>query len=112
MKDRAIQLTNGYTDTNDIDLNIEVIRNDEGLITQGLVVGDVMEQNQALILSAYPGEFQFSPTIGVGLGDLMMDDDYLRFRHRIRDHFAKDGLKVTTVELSKSQPLKIEAVYE
>jgi hypothetical protein len=42
----------------------------------------------------------------------MMDEDYLRFRHRIRDHFSKDGLKVKSVELSKNQPLKIEAEYE
>lgn len=111
MKSRAIQLTNGFTNV-DIDLKVEVVRNSDGLIEQGIVVGDVMSQNQALILSAYPGEFQFSPTLGVGLTDLMMDEDYLRFRHKIREHFAKDGLKVKSLELSHNKPLKIVAVYE
>lgn len=110
MKDRAMQLTNGNEDT--IDLKIEVVRNASGLIQEGLVIGNVMNQNQALILSAYPGEFHFNPTLGVGLADLMMDDDYLRFRHRIREHFEKDGLKVKSIDLSKNKPLRIDAIYE
>ena len=110
MKDRAIQLTNGNADN--IDLKIEVVRNPAGLIVQGIIIGDTMKQNQALILSAYPGDLHFSPTIGVGLADLLMDEDYLRFRHRIREHFAKDGLKTRSIDLSINKPLNIDAVYE
>ncbi|MNG13294.1 hypothetical protein D3C84_969650 [compost metagenome] len=110
MKDKAIQLTDGGQQ--DIDLKIEVLRDSDGKITQGMVVGDTMNQNQALILIANPGEFKFSPTIGVAIDELLLDNDYLRFRHRIREHFAKDGLIVKSVELSEGKPLKIDASYE
>ena len=110
MKDRGIQLTDGSAQ--DIDLKIEVVRGIDGLITQGLVVGDTMNQNQALILIANPGEFHFSPTIGVAIDELILDNDYLRMRHRIREHFAKDGLKIKSIQLSDGKPLLIDASYE
>ncbi len=110
MKDRGIQYTNGTLQ--DIDLKIEVVRGSDGLITQGLVVGDTMNQNQALILIANPGEFKFNPTIGVGIDELLLDNDYLRFRHRIREHFEKDGLVIKSIQLSDGKPLLIDASYE
>lgn len=110
MKDRGIQLTDGTL--NDLDLKIEVVRGSDGLITQGLVIGDTMNQNQALILIANPGEFKFNPTIGVAIDELLLDNDYLRFRHRIREHFEKDGLKVRSIQLSEGKPLLIDASYE
>lgn len=110
MKDRGIQLTDGTL--NDIDLKIEVVRGSDGLITQGLVIGDTMNQNQALILIANPGEFKTEPTIGVAIDELIFDNDYLRFRHRIREHFEKDGLKVQSIQLSEGKPLLIDATYE
>jgi hypothetical protein len=110
MKDRGIQLTDGTQQG--IDLKIEVLRDSDGLITRGLVVDNTMNQNQALILIANPGEFKFNPTIGVALDELLLDNDYLRFRHRIREHFAKDGLKVKSVQLSEGKPLLIDASYE
>ena len=110
MKDKAIQLTDGTLQ--DIDLKIEVVRDSDGLITQGLVVGDTMNQNQALILIANPGEFKFNPKMGVAIDELLLDNDYLRFRHRIREHFAKDGLVIKSIQLSEGKPLLIEASYE
>jgi hypothetical protein len=110
MKDKGIQLTNGGQQ--DIDLKIEVLRDSDGLITQGLVVGNTMNQNQAMILIANPGEFKFNPTIGVAIDELILDDDYLRMRHRIREHFAKDGLMVKSIQLSEGKPLLIDASYE
>ena len=112
MKNLGIQLTDSVTGIESIDLKVVVVRGSDGLINQGLVVGDILAQNQALILIANPGEFQFNPTIGVALDELILDNDYLRFRHRIRDHFAKDGLKVKTLDLSENKPLNIDASYE
>ncbi|WP_264522137.1 hypothetical protein [Flavobacterium sp. N1994] len=110
MKDLAIQLTDGNSDN--IDLKIDVVRDTEGLITQGLVVGNTLHQNQAILLIVNPGELKFNPTIGVAIGDLLLDDDYLRYRHRIREDFTKDGMKVKSIELSKDKTLKIDAGYE
>ncbi len=110
MKDRGIQLTDG--NTAGIDLKIVVVRDSDNKIVNGLVVGDILRQNQALIVVSSPGELKFNPTIGVSIRDLLLDNDYLRIRHRIREHLAKDGMKVDSVDLSEKEPLKIEARYE
>lgn len=110
MKDRGIQLTDGNQQA--FDLKIEVERDSNGLITQGLVIADTMNQNQALILIANPGEFKFNPTIGVAIDELLLDNDFLRFRHRIREHFEKDGLIVNSIQLSEGKPFAISASYE
>jgi len=112
MKSNAIQLTDSTDGVDSIDLKIDVKRDSNNLITDGLCVGNTMPQNQALMLIANPGEFMFNPTIGVAIGDLLLNDDYLRFRHRIREHFAKDGLVVKSVQLDGQKPLLIEADYE
>lgn len=111
MKSKAIQLVDSANGIESIDLKIDVKRDSNGLIIQGLCVGNTMPQNQALMLIANPGEFMFNPTIGVAIDELLLDEDYLRFRHRIRDHFAKDGLIVRSVQLDANKPLLIEANY-
>lgn len=112
MKNKGIQLTDSARGLQNIDLKIDVVRNVDGLIMQGLVVGDTMNQNQAMIIIANPGEFKFNPTVGVAINELVLDDDYLRFRHRIREHLIKDGMKVKNVNFYPNQPLEIEATYE
>lgn len=110
MKDKGIQLTDGNQEQ--VDLKIDVLRDANGLITQGLVVGNTMKQNQAMILIANPGEFKFNPTLGVAFDELLLDHDYLRMRHRIQEHFSKDGLKIKNIQLAEGKQFLIEASYE
>lgn len=112
MKRTGIQLNNSLNALEAMDLKIDVLRNGEGKIIHGLSVGDTMNQNQALIIMSNPGEFPFVPTIGCAIQDLILDNDYLRMRHRIRDHFSKDGLKIQKLEFSEGKPLVIDAIYE
>ena len=70
MKDIAIQLNDSQNGVQNIDLKINVIRDGGGLITSGLVVGNVLRQNQAIIIIANPGEFPFSPTLGVAIDEI------------------------------------------
>jgi hypothetical protein len=111
MKKRGIQLTDTTEIGKILDLKINVVRDSSGKIISGIVIGDTLEQNKALILIVHPGELKFKPDLGVGLGDLMLSSDYLEFRHRIREHFAKDGLFVETLDLYENKTLKIIANY-
>ena len=105
-----------YNDSNDngevLDLKVSVVRDASGKIASGLVVGNTLEQNKASILIAHQGDFKFNPDLGVGLGDIALSSDYLEYRHKIREHFAKDGLIVETLDLFENKPLKIIAQYE
>lgn len=111
MKTKGIQLADSTNTLGGVDLRIQVTRGSSGLIEQGIMVGDTMNQNQALLLIANPGEFKNNPTIGVAIDELLLDNDFLRFRHRIREHFAKDGLTVRNVQLENGKPLLIDASY-
>lgn len=112
MKSIGIQLTDN-NDTGDVlDLKINVVRDSAGKIVSGLVIGDTLEQNKAIILIAHEGELKGNPDVGVGLGDIALSSDYLEYRHKIREHFAKDGLVVETLDLYENKPIKIVANYE
>lgn len=105
-----------YNDNDDngeiLDLKVLTVRDSKDKIVSGLVVGNTLEQNKASILIAQQGEFKFNPDLGVGLGDIALSSDYLAYRHKIREHFTKDGLVVETLDLFENKPFKIIADYE
>lgn len=111
MKTIGIQLTDNNKDGNLLDLKINVARDSAGKIVTGLVVGNTLEQNKAIILIAHQGELKCNPDLGVGLGDIVNSSDYLEYRHKIREHFIKDGLVIETLDLYENKPLKITANY-
>lgn len=110
-KKAGIQLNETNENGEILDLKINVQRDALGKIVRGIVVGDTLEQNKALILMMHQGEDKFNPDLGVGIEDLLLSEDYLEFRHKIREHFAKDGLKVGVVDLYPNKAIKIDANY-
>ncbi|MFV8392741.1 hypothetical protein [Flavobacterium sp. LB2P6] len=112
MKSIGIQLNDNNDSGDVLDLKINVIRDSAGKIISGLVIGDALEQNKAIILIAHEGQLKGNPDLGVGIGDIALSSDYLEYRHKIREHFAKDGLTVETLDLYENKPIKIIANYE
>lgn len=112
MKGRGIQINDFSSETGEIfDLRIEPERDESDKIIRGLVVGQTLEQNKALILMSNQGELKMQPQIGVGIEGALLSNDFLEYRHRIRRHFAMDGLKVTKLDLYMNKPFKIDANY-
>jgi len=92
----------------------DILLNDDGslLIRNGdFVVGESMNQQQAMLLIAHPGEFKMSPEIGIGISDLLLGEELLEYRHRIRNQYMLDGLKINRLELYEIGKLKIDAEY-
>lgn len=112
MKDKGIQFVDNNDEGEVLDLKIQPVKDATGLISQGVVLGNTLEQNKALILIAQPNDFKEYPTLGVGIEDVLLDSDLLEFRHKIRDNFAKDGLKITELDLYSTDRINIEASYE
>ncbi|MDR3350712.1 MAG: hypothetical protein LBN98_03560 [Prevotellaceae bacterium] len=104
MKSPAIQLTENF------DLRIHIIRDATGLITSGLAIGDVTAQNQAIILVAHKGEFKEHPTLGVGLNDIINDNNSSFWEHRIAEQIQADGQHITRLSLDETG-LILEAAY-
>jgi hypothetical protein len=96
--------------TSEGDLAINVKTDKDGLIISGLVIDDTLYQNQFMILKAHKGEFKEYPLLGVGMEDMINDDDVLFWKKRIREEFSKDGLNIEKLEI-KGGLLFLEADY-
>lgn len=111
MKDFAIQLNENTNQGQIFDLKTEIIKDADGKILRGLSIGKTLEQNKALILILHPGELKERPLVGVGISDILLGSDLLVFRHKIRTHFAYDGLKITELKLYNLNDISIKANY-
>ncbi|WP_108821045.1 hypothetical protein [Dysgonomonas sp. Marseille-P4361] len=89
------------------DLNIKVTRDSLGLITGGLVIGDVQMQNQAIIIYMHPGEMKEKPTVGVGVSSMLLSSDALLYKHKIREQLEADGFRVNHLEITNGQSDKL-----
>jgi len=94
----------------DYDLSVSVEYNSEGRIVSGLVVGDILHQNQALILGLHKGDLKDDVSVGVGIDRMIMDSDWLSWQREIRDQLEMDGQNVESV-LVDSKSIKIKASY-
>lgn len=99
----GIQLT-------DYEPQINVKRDSLGQITQGLTLGETLQQNQAIILAMHQGELKERPMMGVGISDMLLDNDPIYWRTKIKEQLEMDGQKVGSVKLTKTG-IQIEATY-
>lgn len=91
---KGIQLT-------DYDLDIKVQRDRSGRIISGVQVGDILHQNQALILSIRKGELKENPSVGVGVADYLLSEDLNALQNEIRQQLEMDGQTVTSVTVAE-----------
>lgn len=95
------------------DLLVAAQQDAAGVIAQGLEIGTTTFQNQALILQAVKGEFKEYPTLGVGISDILGDDEMTGWKREIALQLEADGMKVKTVDLDlKNNKLTIDAEYD
>jgi hypothetical protein len=91
-------------------LSLAVLRDVNGLITQGVTIGDVTAQNQALILELESGELRENPAVGCGIAGLTNDNDIDEWTRKITKQIEADGQKIKELKIT-STSFKLEAVY-
>lgn len=89
---------------------ISVVRDGTGKIVEGLCVGDILRQNQALLLVLHPGELKERPSTGCGIADMLLDNDPMYWRSLIREQLEMDGQQVSKVKVTRTG-ITIEATY-
>ena len=93
-------------------IGIQLSQDGDLNITSGAMqVGDTLQQNQYLLLVAQKGEIKHAPTMGVGIADMVNDEDTLAWKRTIREEFAKDGLQVSELSIT-SNSMKLKADYK
>ena len=97
---------------NNFELVISPVRDLNGMIISGLVVGDVTQQNQRTILLAEKGEIKEAPTMGVGIASFLDDDNPSDLLREIRSNLREDGQTVRSCGFNTSGKLIIDGGYE
>lgn len=75
-----------------------------------LAVDDILRQNQALILTLHKGELKERPAVGVGISDMLLDNDPIYWRTAIKEQLEMDGQRVGGVKITHTG-IQIEATY-
>lgn len=101
----------GVLINDDYQLKVAAERDATGKIVRGLVIGNALYQNTGLILICRKGEFKQQPALGVGIEDVLLDDDYLDWRRRIRISLELDEQTVNSVKFNSADSLTIESEY-
>lgn len=95
---------------NNFEIDVQLKFDNEGKILSGLRLGDTLRQNQALILVLHQGELKERPEIGVGIEDMLLDNDTLYWRSRIREQLELDNQNVDKVRITTGG-IEINASY-
>jgi hypothetical protein len=97
---------------NNHNLQVSVKRDFNGLILQGLVVGDNTFQNQGLIVLIEKGELKHAPTKGVGIRSYLDDEIPDNLLRAIRTELQDEGMGVYKAGFDNKRNLVIDAKYE
>lgn len=94
----------------DYEAVIQPHRGSDGKIISGLVIGDTLHQNQALILHLHKGELKERPMTGCGISDMLLDNDPIYWRTLIREQLEMDRQTVTNIKIT-TKSIEIDAQY-
>lgn len=78
--------------------------------SEGLQLGEITPQNQAIIIHSHKGELKENPALGVGISDMLLDHNPLYWRSRIREALEIDGQTVQSISITKTS-IHIDAQY-
>lgn len=101
----------GILISDDYNVLVNPERDSTGKIVKGLQVGETINQNTGLILICRKGEFKEVAALGVGIEDILLDQDYLEWRRRIRINLELDQQTVKNIKFSSVDNLFIDATY-
>lgn len=101
----------GIRITNDYEPELSIVMDSEGKIEKGLVVGNILEQNQAMILLCQKGDIKEFGGLGAGIEDMLNDNELDRWKRDITYMLSQDGMKVKKMEIGEDY-LILEADYE
>ena len=89
--------------------DLKVVKKEGG--TASLAIGNILQQNQAIILAMHEGELRDAPALGVGIEDMLLDEDLTGWTTKIRENMQMDGQKVESVKVTR-QGITINSEYE
>ncbi|MCD8080185.1 MAG: hypothetical protein LUF04_07180 [Bacteroides sp.] len=94
------------------DLQILTDRGPSGAIEQGIAIGEVTWQNQALILQLSKGEMKEYPFLGASVAELLSDHEILGWKREVTLQLQSDGMRVYEIDIATiNHKLIVAAAY-
>ncbi len=101
----------GFLINDNYELKVSPERDATGKIIKGILIGQTINQNTGLILICSKGDFKQEPTLGVGIEGILLDNDYLEWRRKIRINLELDEQSINEIRFSSVDNLFIDADY-
>ena len=93
-------------------MQLDEMTNDLKIENGHIAIGETLPQNEFLLLVMNKGERKEDPLVGVGISDMLNDNDILGWKRKIRDGLKADGLTVEQISISSDGRIKkLEAQY-
>lgn len=93
-------------------MQLDEMTNDLKIENGHIAIGETLPQNEFLLLVMNKGELKEDPLVGVGISDMLNDNDILGWKRKIRDGLKADGLTVEQISISSDGRIKkLEAKY-
>lgn len=93
-------------------MQLDEMTNDIKIENGHIAIGETLPQNEFLLLVMNKGELKEDPLVGVGISDMINDNDILGWKRKIRDGLKADGMKVEQISISSDGRIKkLEAKY-
>lgn len=77
-----------------------------------VVIGYSDNQHQEHILIAHKGEYREFPELGVGIEQILDDDDYMSVLIEAKKNLEYDGMKINNIKLEENGNLNVEGYYK
>lgn len=68
-----------------------------------MATGETQYQEEYLVLASQRGEWKENPLVGVGLADMVGDEDLRYWKREITENMARVGIKIKGVSLKNGQ---------
>lgn len=93
-------------------MQLDEMTNDLKIENGHIAIGETLPQNEFLLLVMNKGELKEDPLVGVGISDMLNDNDTIGWKRKIRDGLKADGMKVEQISISSDGRIKkLEAKY-
>jgi len=77
-----------------------------------IILGYSDNQHQEHILLANKGDYKEFPELGVGINNMLNEDDYMPFLIESKKNLEYDGMKINNIKFEENGNLNIDGYYK
>jgi len=77
-----------------------------------IILGYCDNQHQEHILLANKGDYKEFPELGVGINNMLNEDDYMPFLIESKKNLEYDGMKINNIKFEENGNLNIDGYYK